>query len=71
MDHRVAEVAKKLLKHNQRGAELENQLVAALNAAKMSAREIAEEIGVSQQYLSDIKKGRRTVSREFVERIAR
>jgi plasmid maintenance system antidote protein VapI len=64
------DAARRLAKHNQRSGELEAEVVAALKGTKVPAKRIAKEIGVSPQYLCDVKKGRRSISWDLAERLA-
>ena len=60
-----------LLDYRRRGSPFETQFVTALNEActRSSGKAIAEALGVSNQYLSDVKRGRRRVSDKLLVRI--
>lgn len=63
--------AKKLRAYREGGAELESRFRAALDQAASAgtAKELAKAFGMSQQYLSDIRQGRRAVSDKVLKTI--
>jgi transcriptional regulator with XRE-family HTH domain len=67
----LLQAANKLLDYRRRGAPLEVRFVAALDeaCARSSAKALAEAIGISEQYLSDIRRGRRPVSDGMLHKV--
>jgi len=67
----VRQIAKSLLDYRNAGTVLEDAFVEALNTAACanSAKDLAKLWGMSPQYLSDLRRGRRAVSDGVLRKI--